>query len=99
MGAAGRWCFGEAGMIERDGLLRCDTARCGAMFVSVFRAADRGAIEAAARRHGWGCWPGLTVRGVPAPEHLCPGCRAAASEPRVRRGGPCEGQLDLGFGL
>lgn len=58
-------------MIRDDGSVKCDT--CDEVTYTV--GGSRGAVEAILRRRGWGAWPGLTVGGKPAPEHLCPACR------------------------
>lgn len=84
----------------QDRSVRCDTPGCRGVYVGW--SALRGDVEASARRRGWGCWPGLTIRGEPAPEHLCPTCCTSfGPSPKPRRRGMdiLEGQQDLGFDL
>lgn len=65
------------------------------MFLSPHSPDRRGLTEAAMRRHGWGAWPGITVKGEPAPEHLCPPCRGIQAQQPARPSKVVEGQQAL----
>lgn len=73
-------------MIRYDGGATCDGADCEAVFLSPYSPDRRGLTEASMRRHGWGAFPGLTINGQPAPEHLCPTCRGVQAPAAPARG-------------